>query len=318
MKDGSHPKGTRQGAGSRVASFRSYAIFACVFATRFASAASGSTFSFDDIRYWVGSGANRAAMVIDWGENAADPPALVWGYRWDGQATGADMLSDVLAADDRLFAKLGGSLANPTAVYGLGYDADDDGTFTLDDGTTFNAAGIAITGAADLAIATDAGDFYAEGWYTGFWHYGSASSNPFDGDSWADAPKGIAGRDLTDGGWDSWTFSPTFNFSSFAVNPQAAPSPFPPGDYDQNGSVGMSDYLRWKERYGSHDPAADGNGNGLVDAADYTIWRNTFSMGAGAVSSEWHMVPEPTTALLAVVVVMFHALAAQRLLTDHR
>ena len=287
-------------------------VVAFVFAIGCVNGASGSTFSLDDIRYWVGSGANRAAIVIDWGENAADPPALVWGYRWDGAATGADMLSDVLAADDRLFAKLGGSAANPAAVYGLGYDADDDGTFTLDDATTFNAAGIAITGAADAAIATDPGDFYAEGWYTGFWHYGSASSNPFDGDSWADAPEGMAGRDLTDGGWDSWTFSPTFNFASFAENPQAAESPFPPGDYDQNGSVGLSDYARWKERYGTNDTWADGNGNGIVDAADYTMWRNHVGMGSAMTAQQSRNVPEPASALLAIAALVLIRLATQR------
>ena len=102
-------------------------------------------FTFDDIDYWVGTGSNRAAFVIDWVENSTEPPALVWGYRWDGTANGRDMLTAIVAADDRLFAKLGDTSANPVAVYGLGYDADDDGEFALDDDTAFDADGIAFT-----------------------------------------------------------------------------------------------------------------------------------------------------------------------------
>ena len=53
---------------------------------------SAQPFTFDDIEFWVGTGANRAALVIDWLENSNEPPALVWGYRWNGTATGRDML----------------------------------------------------------------------------------------------------------------------------------------------------------------------------------------------------------------------------------
>src|SRR6476620_10618968 len=84
-------------------------LFACVLAIVVTPDAIADTFMFADIEFWVGTGANRAALVIDWRENAAGPPARVWGYRWDGAANGAKMLTDVLAADDRLFAKLGGT-----------------------------------------------------------------------------------------------------------------------------------------------------------------------------------------------------------------
>ena len=41
-----------------------------------------------DIQLWAGTGANEAAMVIDWNDGKSDE-SLVWGYRWDGSATGA-------------------------------------------------------------------------------------------------------------------------------------------------------------------------------------------------------------------------------------
>jgi hypothetical protein len=223
------------------------------------------------------------------------------------------MLTAVLAADDRLFAKLGGSAGNPVAVYGLGYDADDDGLFGVNDGTVFNASGIAFTSESDLGLATDAGDYYAEGWYTGFWHYGVASASPYDAGAWADTPLGMAGRTLADGAWDSWTFSPTFNFSSFAVNPQAAPSLFPPGDYDQDGSVSVSDFARWKELYGTNEPAADGNGNGLVDAADYTVWRNQMAVHSAAKTIPPQIAPEATG--FSMIALCLLLLLPQRYLT---
>jgi len=282
------------------------ALISCIFLACLPTAASADAFSFDDIRYWVGTGDNRAALVIDWVENGADPPALVWGYRWDGAATGADMLRDVVTADDRLFAKFGGSIADPVSVYGIGYDANDDGAFALDDATTFDDAGTAITEPADAATSINSGDHYAEGWYLGFWHYGTATANPFDGGAWADAPQGMAGHNLANGGWDSWTYSATFNFSAFAANPQAAPSPYSPGDYNQDGSINMMDFSRWKERFGSNDASADGNGNGIVDAADYTIWRNNLGMGSSAASAgSLAQVPEPNSCWLVLLVPMF-------------
>jgi hypothetical protein len=48
----------------------------------------------------------------------------------------------------------------------------------------------------------------------------------------------------------------------------------PPGDYDNNGAVGVDDYLVWRADFGSTTKLdADGNGDGVVNAADYVVWR---------------------------------------------
>jgi hypothetical protein len=278
---------------SRVAS-------ACIFAL-LATQAAAAPLTFDDVDFWIGAGANRAALVIDWSDLSTDPPALVWGYCWDGAATGRDMLREIVSADDRLYAKVGGSAANPVAVYGLGYDANDDGVFALDDDTPFDDDGFASSSPADGAMSSDANDYYTEGWFTGFWHYGQAANNPYDGGSWSDAPLGMAGRVLVDGGWDSWTFTPTFNFAAFATNPQAAPSPFPPGDFNHDGDVTAADYAVWNSCYGStSNLAADGNHNHRVDAADYTIWRDHLPSGGPAAATPANAIPEPSGFVLAV------------------
>jgi hypothetical protein len=263
-------------------------------------------FTFEDVQFWVGTGANRGALVIDWVDISPNPPALAWGYRWDGTASGSDMLQAIVAADDRLYAKLGGSASNPNAVYGLGYDADGDGQFVLDDGTTFDDDGIAFTSPPDLAVSTDADDYYAEGWFTGFWHYGIETppgSNPYDGSNWSDTPVGMAGRTLVDGSWDSWTFSPTFNFAAFAENPQPAAPPFSSGDFNRDGQVDAADYALWRSSFGSTTQLdADGNANGVVDAADYVVWRHNIAFKTATSSALGaSAVPEPATIVVFAI-----------------
>jgi hypothetical protein len=187
------------------------------------SAVAGAVTSFDDVTYWVGSGANRAAMAIDWDGASGADPSLVWGYQWDGAASGEDMFRAIVNADPRLFAKIesyGGGLG--VAVYGFGYD-DGDGQFALDDGTTFDTSGISqVLGGADGGLAIDSGDLYREGWFTGFWHYGVSTGNPYDGGTWSSSNWGMTSRVLLDGDWDSWAFDAGFTFTAFAENPQAA------------------------------------------------------------------------------------------------
>ena len=60
-----------------------------------------ASFTFDDIQYWVGNGSNKAALVIEW-HDGNRPDAIVWGYRWDGKATGHDMIVAIAQADPRL------------------------------------------------------------------------------------------------------------------------------------------------------------------------------------------------------------------------
>lgn len=174
-----------------------------------AGAAAQSTFDLDDITCWVGTGSNRAAVVIDWFENSTADEALVWGYRWDGSATSEDMILAVLAADDRLYAKVI-NFSFGKFINGIGFDLNDNGVFGLDDGTVFDSAGIAITDGSDLAAPTDPGDVYFEGYFTAFWNFSIASTSPFAGGSWETAQVGISDRALADGSWDGYAFTPTF------------------------------------------------------------------------------------------------------------
>jgi hypothetical protein len=278
-----------------------------------ATPANAESFTFDDIEFWVGNGANRAAIAIDWIEGFTEPTALVWGYRWDGPVRGRDMLTAIVTADTRLYAKLGGTTASPNAVYALGYDADNDGEFGVCDErddhgvclaeTTFDTAGIAFTGPADGGTPTDADDFYAEGWLDqGFWHYGVASNNPYDGGSWTDFQFGMGSRVLTDGAWDSWTFEGTTvpPFDAYAESPTPAQAPGGrPGDFNYDGHIDADDYDEWRRNFGSTLlPAIDVSNSGVVDAADYVAWRKYAQTSGGSMSSPMR-APEPPAFSLA-------------------
>jgi hypothetical protein len=282
--------------------------------------AGGPVDSFDDVEFWVGSGDNRAVVVIDWFKDSTDEPALVWGFRWDGAATGQTMLNAIVAADPRLFAKSEGHGALGSAIYGLGYD-DSDGEFALDDDTVFDELGFAASpGPADLGMAVDAGDLYREGWFLGFWHYGQSVGNPYAGGSWQAAQMGMTGRTLNDGDWDSWVYTESFSAMPFAQNPVAAepPASSDNADFNGDGVVDGTDFLAWQRGFGMTGGVelehGDANGDGMVDAADLNAWSAAFGASAAPpnVSAPATTVPEPTTVGLSVGAALFVVAIARR------
>jgi hypothetical protein len=269
--------------------------------------------SFDDVEFWVGSGANQAALVLDWNGNITTDNSLAWGFRWNGPTPkAADMVTAIVTADPRLYAKMGPVGGFGTAVFGAGYDANNDGEFAIDDDTYFDERGIASSEPADGAQSVDSGDWYAEGWFaTGFWQYGVATGNPFAGGSWARSGSGISSRDVLNNTWHSLAFTPNFNFNAFAQNPIAA-EPSGNADFDGDGDVDGRDFLAWQRGFGitSGAPSAQGdaNGDGAVDAADLEFWQSQY--GAEELSalhlppSALNSIPEPSTGLLIPFVVL--------------
>ncbi len=94
------------------------------------------------------------------------------------------------------------------------------------------------------------------------------------------------------------------NVFIFKVGPVTPPPSGVLGDYDNNGTVGASDYSLWAANLGGAsttlfnvNPAKDGT---IVDASDYTIWRDqlpVISAVAGAA------VPEPAAIAIVSLVV---------------
>ncbi|MFW5697574.1 MAG: PEP-CTERM sorting domain-containing protein [Fimbriimonadaceae bacterium] len=181
-------------------------------------ASSAFAFTFSDIHFWVGQGENEAALVIDWNDGI-EPQSLAWGYRWDGEATGEDMVFAVMQADPRLFGKVA-QTSFGEVLNGIGYDLDSDG-FSLSDGSQF-VDGIAFTSdPTDGATAVDSDDHYQEGWFNAFWGYWNSDN----GTDWTESGVGMADRDLVDGTWDGFSFAPGFNGSEPDTPVAAVPEP---------------------------------------------------------------------------------------------
>jgi hypothetical protein len=162
--------------------------------------------TFDDVQFWAGSGANRAGFIVDWNDGKG-AESLLWGYRWDGAATGLDMFQAVVKADSRLFAHLG-SYVWGTATLGIGYDLNNSGGFAVSPGLSFDAGGIAFdTNPDDARAASDLNDHYLEGWNFGFWGYFTKSNA---GDAWTSSQVGAGDRSLADNSWDGYSFAPGF------------------------------------------------------------------------------------------------------------
>ena len=63
-----------------------------------------ASFAASDILYWVGEGSNEVVLAINWADTA-----LAWGYRFNGEKTVNDMMTDIAAADPRFSFTMNGS-----------------------------------------------------------------------------------------------------------------------------------------------------------------------------------------------------------------
>jgi hypothetical protein len=132
-----------------------------------------SAVSFNDVQFWTGDGTNRAALVIEWSKpedlTSTFVPApiadqsLVWGYRFNGTATGVQMFNAIVAADPRLYA-VETIYTFGTSVSAIGFHLGGGGDLGITDGSTTNFfPGGLITNATvylDAAAPLNPGDLY--------------------------------------------------------------------------------------------------------------------------------------------------------------
>ena len=187
--------------------------------------------SLDNIEYWVGAGANRAALVVQWNDGLT-PVSVAWGYRWDGDATGMDMLR-AIAGSTRIEDPAG----EPA---GGGMGADD----RLNLGLVKYDFGLSVL---SLEYLPSAGATRTQSdWYSGYWQYlirggnfeyydwategtalyDEAGSNSYESGAWTSSPIGAGDRPLIDGAWDAYAFAAEF-ITEPLVQPLAATLPVP-------------------------------------------------------------------------------------------
>jgi hypothetical protein len=223
--------------------------------------------STNDIQLWTGSGTNHAGLVIEWNSpevfNLTTVPApianktLVWGYQFNGTATGTQMFEAILASDPRLYAVINNTFG--TFVDGIGYNLNGDGIFGVTDGReTYNAS--AFTHGyllnpnlnVDAASPLNSGDLYWSGYYGPYWslwnelgdHGGFAASpdrgpnpywdpNTYIQGQWESSTNPLDDLAIQDGSWigfsvsaagyDTDTNDPAT--AAFNLDEQAPPSP---------------------------------------------------------------------------------------------
>lgn len=171
--------------------------------------------NFSDIQFWVGTGSNEAAFVVQWNDSK-NPDALVWGYRWNGNATGEDMLKAIAQADRRFFSLLYQGTQYGTAIGGIGFDLNGQNTNALyKSGNTtyplYPVSGIVNTTEYDFDTytAADTNDHWQSGWTTnGYWSYWV--KDPADA-AFGYSGLGASSRVLQNGSWDAWNFNVSFS-----------------------------------------------------------------------------------------------------------
>ena len=83
--------------------------------------------TLDDIAYWVGSGTNRCAVVIDFNDDSASYCSFAWGYRWNGDAPSMKAILDEITASDPRLKMFASSSEYGSFIDAFAYDADGDG-----------------------------------------------------------------------------------------------------------------------------------------------------------------------------------------------
>lgn len=185
-----------------------------------ATSKSANATTFDDIQFWVGTGANQAAFVVQWNDGKTSD-ALVWGFKWDGTATGEDMIKAIAKADPRFFTLLYQGTQFGSAIAGFGFDLNGTGTNGLykDGNKTYPLYpfdGIVNTSEYDFDSYTgiDPDDHWQSGWYTGYWSYWVKDSTESD---YGYSGVGASTRELQNGSWDVWNFNPNMEMFDIAA-----------------------------------------------------------------------------------------------------
>jgi hypothetical protein len=190
--------------------------------------------SFDDIRYWVGTGPNTSALVVQWNDGL-NPVSMAWGYRWDGEANGVDMLLAV-AGTTIIREPEGGDVIEVLT------GADSALEITVERyGWGDAIVAIVYQGMAQMRTQADWGSGYWEysifagevdysTWngssFDGPFTYSASGSSAYDQVAWWSSQVGAADRLLVNGSWDSYSFAPG-SIPQSVQQPVAAQLPVP-------------------------------------------------------------------------------------------
>jgi hypothetical protein len=116
-----------------------------------------------------------------------------------------------------------------------------------------------------------------------------------------------------------WTLFTLHDDGSYTEEVQFFPlQPFPDADFDDDGDIDGGDFLVWQRGFGGSgtNQTGDADGNGLVDGADLAIWEDMYGIGGG-LSSASVVVPEPSSCILLVNILVMYLVVSQRCPNSH-
>lgn len=190
--------------------------------------------SFDNIQYWAGNGTNRAALVLQWNDGLG-PSSLAWGYRWNGAATGLQLLRAIAGTTVVRLPAGGATITNFSG-------ADTNLAITLERyefGDAVYSMVYSLNGVTRTqqdwedgywAYSIFGGNFqypaYNDAWeLIGTNSYSVAGSTSYSSVSWFSSPIGASARGLVNGSWDAWSFAAGMTNSPVVRPAAAVPEP---------------------------------------------------------------------------------------------
>jgi hypothetical protein len=205
-----------------------------------ASAHAQTVTGLSDLNYW-GSGSNHAGLVISWNDGKSNS-TLAWGFSWSGSKTVWDMLNFLATTDPHLFARIDSATQYGPALFGLGYDGNGNGIFSVTGAQDSNGSNITLSFTSGISNSNtaansveaplssanaspgEAADHYAEGWFdNGYWELftgGTGSSYPI---TWTSSFDGAGNITLANNGWYAFSIAGEYD-------PDLGSSPsYPPG-----------------------------------------------------------------------------------------
>lgn len=200
-----------------------------------AAAQAGIVNDFGDIRYWAGSGTNQAGFVLDFGTAAPQgaPPAVAWGYRWNGTASldqlifslagtisGSGAPAPVAGSDPRL---------GVAVTYYPDYNGPGAGEYTVD-GLAYDQVGLPAGWSQELRTLEN--DYFNDRSIANYMAPNAGGVWPVGG-ALQVAGVGPIGTVLTDGGWYGYVvaqYDPLDNYAfpdplAFSQPTAAIPEP---------------------------------------------------------------------------------------------
>ena len=188
--------------------------YECNIASPYLPVAVSRMFRMDNIRFWVGSGTNKCAVVVDFNDGNAADCSFAWGYRWNGTAPSMKAILDEITAKDQRLKMFFHSSEYGSFIDAFAYDADGDGgSFERVWDSSAYAYDHVKSDADDIFPALESTSYVDEATsnyvYSGTsWMQLLGTGSSFEDVVFAETPNGVDLTNPENGQWICWRICP--------------------------------------------------------------------------------------------------------------